>query len=103
MEPWKRASPKLNTPPSEATSQYPCPVAVASIATMGACSTPWGSPASAAAPNASTDELNSCRHGASCSAVAFAVALVVVHVASNSHGATHVTTRHTIGPTHASS
>ena len=71
--------------------------------TTGNCSGVSGSPWSAAAPNASTDELNSCRHGASCSAVAFAVALAVVQVASKYHGATHVTTRHTIGPTHASS
>ena len=34
-DPWKRASPKLNTPPSDATSQYPFPLGVAAIPTIG--------------------------------------------------------------------
>ena len=35
-EPWKRALPKENTPPSAATSQYPSPVGAAAMPTMGA-------------------------------------------------------------------
>ena len=35
MEPWKAASPKLKIPPSEATSQYPSPSAVAAMPTIG--------------------------------------------------------------------
>ena len=35
MDPWKTASPKENSPPSEATSQYPWPVAVAAIPITG--------------------------------------------------------------------
>src|SRR2546422_7846591 len=35
VEPWNAASPKEKTPPSEATSQYPLPVGVAAIPTIG--------------------------------------------------------------------
>jgi hypothetical protein len=35
VEPSKRASPKVNTPPSEAVNQYPLPSAVAAMPTMG--------------------------------------------------------------------
>jgi hypothetical protein len=34
-EPWKVASPNATTPPSSASSQYPRPVGVAAIPTMG--------------------------------------------------------------------
>ena len=37
-EPWNPASPKLNTPPSAATSQYPRPSGVGAIPTTGALS-----------------------------------------------------------------
>ncbi len=39
-EPWKVASPNENTPPSDATSQYPLPVGVAVMPTMGAAPGP---------------------------------------------------------------
>ena len=35
VDPENTASPKANTPPSEATNQYPAPVGVAAIPTMG--------------------------------------------------------------------
>ena len=38
VEPKNEASPKLKMPPSEATSQYPCPDGVAAMPTMGALS-----------------------------------------------------------------
>ena len=38
VDPKKEASPKLKMPPSEATSQYPCPDGVAASPTMGALS-----------------------------------------------------------------
>ena len=41
-----------------------------------------------------------CKQGASWKRVASSTLGVVVHVASICHGAVHVTTRHTIGPTH---
>ena len=34
VEPWKPASPKVNTPPSLPTSQYPPPSGVAAMPTM---------------------------------------------------------------------
>ena len=36
IEPWKAALPKANSPPSEATFQYPLASAVAAMPTMGA-------------------------------------------------------------------
>ena len=35
IDPWKAASPKLKMPPSEATSQYPSPLGVAAMPTIG--------------------------------------------------------------------
>ncbi len=35
VEPRKAASPKEKIPPSEATSQYPCPLAVGAMPTTG--------------------------------------------------------------------
>src|SRR5438132_524001 len=72
--------------------------------TSGARSSPFGAPSFGAPPNGDTNALRlSSRHGAVCNAVAFAVALAVVHVGSSSHGGRHDATRHTTGPTHASS
>ncbi|GIU90548.1 MAG: hypothetical protein KatS3mg010_1647 [Acidimicrobiia bacterium] len=103
IEPRNRASPNANTPPSSATSQYPFPLGVASIPVTGLRNRPCGSPKSRAAPNALTAAVAPCRHGALWFAVAFAVAAVVVQVGSHSHGGMHVATRHTTGPTHATS
>src|ERR1700677_1404329 len=35
VDPWKLALPKLNTPPSDPTSQYPPPPGVAAMPTIG--------------------------------------------------------------------
>jgi hypothetical protein len=69
---------------------------------IGARNPPAGDPRSVALPNENTDACPS-RHGAVCSAVWFAVAGVVVHDGSNTHGGTHDAVRHTTGPTHGTS
>ena len=55
IDPSNPAPPKANTPPSEATSQYPCPSGAAAIPTTGAASAvPPIDPSNPASPEAKT-------------------------------------------------
>jgi hypothetical protein len=53
VEPWNAASPRLNTPPSPATTHSPSPDGVAAAPTAGRCRAPRGGN-EGAAPNADT-------------------------------------------------
>ena len=53
-DPWKRASPCANTPPSAAASQVPFPEAVGAASTIAAVDRPDEDPANGAVPSAKT-------------------------------------------------